>query len=233
MNSAEKILNYYNNREYANLTQKAYDILLEMALTLLLEPDHIYSESELSDLIGIGKTPVREAVQKLQTNMLVEIIPRSGIRISPLNLADYYLQIEVRRLLEKLIIVRASKFATKEEKATLKQFALDFDKANKNNDDVEALRIDTQMHEFIANCARNPFAKKALEPFQILEQRLYYIQYNVEPNVVDKINNLHVKLMNEISKGDGDKACEYFDEMLNCTELLVKKRMEAWTQFKI
>lgn len=233
MNTLENMRAFYNKKEYTNLTQKAYDMLLEMILSMILEPEHIYSEGELSEAVQIGRTPVREAIQRLQFDMLVEIIPRSGIRIVPLRLEDYYLQIEVRRLLEKLIITRAAKFATPQERTRLCALADQYEQVTQSQDDVAALRVDAEFHALVADSARNPFAKRALQPFQILEQRLYYLQYNIEPQVILQINRCHCSLMREIAQGNGDAACAVFDEMLACTEQLVKMRMEAWNRMRL
>ncbi len=229
MNSIENVKAYYTTKSYTNLSQKAYDMLLELILSLVLEPDRLYSELELSTMIDVGRTPVREAVQKLQSNMLVDVIPRSGIKIAPLKLEDFYLQIEVRRVLEKLIISRAARFATDAERKYIRELSERYRVAAENKDDITSLRTDKEFHEYIATCARNPFAKKALEPFQILEQRLFYIQYKAEESVISRINELHLLLMKEIVDGNIEGACAYSDMMLDSTEELVHARMTMWT----
>lgn len=229
MNSIENVKAYYATKSYTNLSQKAYDMLLELILSLVLEPDRLYSELELSTMIDVGRTPVREAVQKLQSNMLVDVIPRSGIKIAPLKLEDFYLQIEVRRVLEKLIISRAARFATDAERKYIRDLSERYRVAAENKDDITSLRTDKEFHEYIATCARNPFAKKALEPFQILEQRLFYIQYKAEEAVISRINELHLLLMKEIVDGNIEGACAYSDMMLDSTEELVHARMTMWT----
>ena len=162
MNSIENVKAYYATKSYTNLSQKAYDMLLELILSLVLEPDRLYSELELSTMIDVGRTPVREAVQKLQSNMLVDVIPRSGIKIAPLKLEDFYLQIEVRRVLEKLIVSRAARFATDAERQYIRELSGRYRAAAENKDDITSLRTDKEFHEYIATCSRNPFAKKAL-----------------------------------------------------------------------
>lgn len=229
MNSIENVKAYYTTKSYTNLSQKAYDMLLELILSLVLEPDRLYSELELSTMIDVGRTPVREAVQKLQSNMLVDVIPRSGIKIAPLKLEDFYLQIEVRRVLEKLIISRAARFATDAERKYIRELSERYRVAAENKDDITSLRTDKEFHEYIATCARNPFAKKALEAFQILEQRLFYIQYKAEESVISRINELHLLLMKEIVDGNIEGACAYSDMMLDSTEELVHARMTMWT----
>ena len=150
MNSIENVKAYYATKSYTNLSQKAYDMLLELILSLVLEPDRLYSELELSTMIDVGRTPVREAVQKLQSNMLVDVIPRSGIKIAPLKLEDFYLQIEVRRVLEKLIISRAARFATDAERKYICELSGRYRAAAENKDDITSLRTDKEFHEYIA-----------------------------------------------------------------------------------
>lgn len=232
MNTLQNVRDFYNAKNYSNLTQKAYDMLLEMILSQILEPEHIYSEGELSQALQIGRTPVREALQRLQFDMLVEVIPRSGIRIAPMRLEDYYLQIEVRRLLEKLIIMRSAKFSTPQERAQLIALAQEYQQATRDKNEVDVLRVDAEFHALVADSARNPFAKRALQPFQILEQRLFYLQYDVEPQVVDQINQCHLRLMHQIAGGDGEAACATLDEMLGHTEQLVRLRSHGWEQLR-
>ena len=72
-----------------SLAELAYRQLEEMIVTLKLEPGSIVNERALTDITGMGRTPVREAVQKLAWEGLMEIRPRSGIAIAPLNLQDF------------------------------------------------------------------------------------------------------------------------------------------------
>ena len=60
------------------LSQKAYDKLEKMLVSLELKPGHVYSEKELTNIMGFGRTPLREALQRMSSIDLVEIIPRMG-----------------------------------------------------------------------------------------------------------------------------------------------------------
>lgn len=99
-----------------NLSQKAYKILEELLVTLKLEPAKSYSEKELMELSGVSRTPLREALLRLANESLIEIIPRRGIVISDINMLDQLAILETRRVLDTLIIKRATKYVTAFEK---------------------------------------------------------------------------------------------------------------------
>ncbi len=99
-----------------SLSQQAYDKLEEMLVNLELKPGHIYSEKELASIMGFGRTPLREALQKMSNIDLVEIIPRMGIKISEIILYRQLAILEARRPLDELIAKCAARRATEEQK---------------------------------------------------------------------------------------------------------------------
>ena len=99
-----------------NLSVKAYKILEELIVTLKLEPGKTYSEKELMALSDISRTPLREALLKLSNESLLNIIPRRGIEISDINMANQLSILETRRVLDNLLISKATKYATTLEK---------------------------------------------------------------------------------------------------------------------
>ena len=86
-----------------SLSQQAYDKLEEMLVNLELKPGHVYSEKELTQIMGYGRTPLREALQKMSNIDLVEIIPRMGIKVSEIILYRQLAILEARRPLDELI----------------------------------------------------------------------------------------------------------------------------------
>src|SRR6476620_2753600 len=86
-----------------SLTDRAYGEIEEMIVTLRLAPGSAVSESALSELLGIGRTPIREALQRLARERLVAIFPRRGIVVTDINVTSQLRLLEVRRELERLI----------------------------------------------------------------------------------------------------------------------------------
>src|ERR1051325_573898 len=98
------------------LTDRAYRELEEMIVTLQLSPGTVLSEQALAVRLKIGRTPIREALQRLSRDGLVVIMPRRGIMVSEINLRLQLRLLEVRRELERLMAALAAERATPEER---------------------------------------------------------------------------------------------------------------------
>ena len=80
-----------------SLAEKAYDRVEEMIVTLELEPGSVFSEVELSKRIEIGRTPLREALQRLSADRLVKTMPRRGMVVTEINIREQLALLETRR----------------------------------------------------------------------------------------------------------------------------------------
>jgi len=226
-----KNIDYFENKHYPNLKEKAYDILEEMIVTLELKPGTTYSESELSEATGIGRTPVREAIKNLETTHMLEIIPRSGIYISPIRLEECFLQMEVRVLLEKLVAVRAANFSTPSEREKFLELAKRYEESNKNEDALLSVRIDNEFNHFVSNCARNIFAKSALMPLQPLARRLYFSQYHINKDLIHRINQTHIDTIRAIANGESEKVVEITEELIKGVKSLTTFNLDSTSNF--
>ena len=103
------------------LTDRAYRLVEELIVTLALPPETILSEQSLAARLGIGRTPIREALQRLARDGLVVILPRRGILVSQINLKTQMRLLEVRRELERLMARGAAERATPEETASVRR----------------------------------------------------------------------------------------------------------------
>lgn len=226
MNSLENILAHYNEMPFENLSNKAYTLLEELIVVFYLKPGKIYSEIELSEIVGIGRTPVREAIKKLEYAHMVEIIPRRGIKIAEVRMEDFFLQMEVRRLIENLVAVRAAKFSTPEERERFLELADRYEEAVNIGSELEVLRVDNEFHHMVAECARNPYAEKALIPFHSIARRLFYMQYKANNALIAINNQLHASLMRAIAEGNTNKVAEISEDLLNHTADLIKLQFD-------
>ena len=94
-----------------------------MIVSLELAPGSIWSEAELSARLGIGRTPVREALQRLEGDHLVRILPRHGAQITEINVVEQLLLLELRRALDRLIAADAARRCTAQERSQLLKMA--------------------------------------------------------------------------------------------------------------
>ncbi len=183
-----------------SLSQQAYDKLEEMLVNLELKPGHIYSEKELTQIMGYGRTPLREALQKMSNIDLVEIIPRMGIKVSEIILYRQLAILEARRPLDELIAKCAARRGTEEQRDQLKMMATQMEKATKEKNVKEYLRLDHMFDELIDEASRNTYLTRAIDPLHI-HCRRFWAQYQRYDDL-NKTAVLHEKLMRAVADGD-------------------------------
>jgi DNA-binding GntR family transcriptional regulator len=152
----------------------AHRLLEEMIVTLQLPPGSHWSEEGLAEQIGIGRTPVREAVKRLQADYLVSILPRHGLMITEINVHEQLLVIEFRRELEIFISTRAARRIMAPDRERLTVAADEIDTAGKQGDLERYLREVFQANQLIAGAAGNPFAARSISPLHAMSRRFYY-----------------------------------------------------------
>src|SRR5258707_8867129 len=129
-----------------SLTELAYAHLEELIVTLKLAPGRVVSEGELSVLTGIGRTPIREALQRLARERLVSILPRRGIIVTEINVGSQLKLLGVRRELERLIARSAARRAPHPERERFRELVRNFEKSAKANDDVAFMPTDREFN---------------------------------------------------------------------------------------
>jgi DNA-binding GntR family transcriptional regulator len=171
----------------------------------------------LSDRIGIGRTPVREAVQRLAWEKLVTIIRRHGVQISDIDPHEQMLVLELRREFEPLVASRAARRATVDERRYLSKIADSFMEAGATVDVMKFLRVHFESKRFIIACARNPFVANAFAPINALTRRFYFV-YQRETKDVARAAALHAAVLKAIASGDEVAAAEAATTMVEYAE---------------
>ena len=197
-----------------SLTDLAYGHLEEMIVTLKLPPGSAVSETALSQRLGIGRTPIREALQRLARERLVTILPRRGIIVSEINVRSQLRLLEVRREVERLVAKSAARRATPEESARFLELARRFEKSAKTNDDVSFMRVDREFNELSVMAARNEFAAGAMSLMHSLSRRFWYIHYKQAADM-PLTAKLHADIARAISAGEEAAAGKAMDKLLD------------------
>jgi DNA-binding GntR family transcriptional regulator len=200
-----------------SLTDRAYAEIEEMIVTLRLAPGSAVSESELSGHLGIGRTPIREALQRLARERLVAIFPRRGIFVTDINVTSQLRLLEVRRELERLIARSAARRATPAERDRFAAVAAAFEAAAKANDDVTFMRIDRDFNVLCSAAAHNEFAAGAMSLMHSLSRRFWYLHYKQAADM-PLTAKLHADIARAIAAGDEERAAKASDRLLNLIE---------------
>jgi DNA-binding GntR family transcriptional regulator len=123
-------------------------------------------------MTGFGRTPVREAIQRLAQQEFFNIVPRRGLLVTPVSRSNMLHILEARKPLERLIIYRASLNAKDAQRGDLAAIARGFTITHDRFE--EFLKLDRQMDELLDTCAGNPFAAAAVSPLRGHCRRLFY-----------------------------------------------------------
>ena len=204
-----------------SLTDLAYLQLEELIVTLRLAPGQVVSETELSELTGIGRTPIREALQRLARERLVTILPRRGIIVSEINVKRQLRLLEVRRELERLIARTAARRATDDERTRFKELARDFEKSARTDDDVAFMRTDREFNDLCSSASHNEFAAGAMSLMHSLSRRFWYIHYRQAADM-PLTAKLHADIARAIAAGDVNAAAAATDELLDAIEAFTR-----------
>ena len=143
-----------------SLSDQAYEILEEMIVTLQLPPGQILTETTLSERIGIGRTPMREALKRLEMGRLIVSIPRRGIMATELNIANQILILETRRELDRLIAMRSARRASAAQRERFAVHAESIVETARAGRLADYLHADYEFDELLTICARNPYADR-------------------------------------------------------------------------
>lgn len=199
------------------LTDQAYRTLEEMIVVLQLEPGEVLSEQALSKELDIGRTPIREALQRLAREGLVVILPRKGILVSETNPRKQLLVLEVRREVERLLSRAGAKRRTEEQAARLLEIADGMEQAAVENDDIAFMRLDREMNSLVTASAHNEYASRVMGLLQGLSRRFWYVHYRQTADM-PLCARLHADQARAIAQGDEAAAAAAVDALIDYTE---------------
>lgn len=208
-----------------SLTDRAYAMIEEMIVTLQLAPGAVLSESALSEQLDIGRTPIREALQRLAREGLVVILPRKGILVSEINPRSQLLLMEVRRELERLLARTGAIRSTADERRQFQDIADGMAQAAENNDEISFMRLDDALNKLVAEAAHNEYARRAIGLLHGLARRFWYMHYK-EAADLPLAARLHASLARCIAEGDPDGAARASDKLVDYVETFTRATVD-------
>ena len=215
-----------NESEASSLTDRAYGELEERIVTLQLEPGAVLSETTLAQQLGIGRTPVREALQRLAREGLVVIFPRRGILVSEIDVKRQLTLLEVRRELERLMAAKATQRASDAEREYFLAIADGMEQASVDNDDITFMRLDRELNILVAKASKNEFASRAMGLMHGLSRRFWYFHYK-EVADLPLCAKLHADLARAIWQRNSEEAAAASDRLMDYIEDFTRASLDA------
>jgi DNA-binding GntR family transcriptional regulator len=208
-------------RRAETLTERAYRLIEEQIVTLRLRPSDVLSEQMLSANFKIGRTPIREALQRLAREGLITILPRKGILVSDINPRSQLLVLEVRREIERLLSRAGAERATSDQRKRMQEIAEGMERAAKSNDDIAFMRLDRELNALMIEAAHNDYAARSMKLLQGLSRRFWYMHYR-EAADLPLCARLHAQQARAIAEGNADAAGRASDKLMDYVETFTR-----------
>lgn len=201
------------SRLSTTLPEQAYRQLEEWICNVQLAPGEVLSEIDLANRLDIGRTPVREALQRLASEGLVVILPRRGVLVSEINIGRQLELIEVRRVMEHLMAESAAVRAGQAEREGLTDLANRMETSVAENDIDQFLNLEQEFNILMIEACRNRFAGKL---FRLLNgQTRQFWNYYKDVLDLNRCSSCYIELSNAIARGNSDEAAKCSDRLID------------------
>ena len=213
----------FDIQNHKPLREMVYEELKMQILKGSIIPGTRMMEVELAEEMGVSRTPIREAIRKLEKEGLVTIEPRRGAYASMISTEDMVEILEVRQDLEGLAAYFAADRMTKNQMEELKQVSNRYNEAVKEGNMEAMIKHDTRFHHIIVESCRNKILVQMIEQLQELVLRFRYIYYDNFKRA-ENMPEEHEAIVAAIAEGDADKARAAADiHIERLKELVIKE----------
>lgn len=189
----------------ASLADQAYLELRELIVTLELPPGALVKEPELVERLGIGRTPVREALRRLSQEKLIEVYPRRGMVVTTVDVRDLARLCEVRAVLEPEAARLAAERATQADLDTIAELLTEL-AARRRRDDRALIDLDRRIHASVYRASHNHFLEETLEQYYTHALRIWML--GLERTGLRAAVHEHAELLGAILRGNAGRAEE-------------------------
>lgn len=205
---------------YKPLRDVVFENLRDAIITQVLKPGERLMEIQLADEMGVSRTPVREAIRKLELEGLVVMVPRKGAYVAGVSMKDIHEVYEVRSALEMLAVTLAAERITDEELNALEQQVLreSEEEAKKDGSDLDnIIYIDSSFHDIIYQAARN---QRLVQFVNILQEQLQRFRAAslARPGRSKTALEEHKQIVEALSERNGELASKLAQEHIENAE---------------
>ena len=207
-----------NMNEYLPLRDVVFNTLRQAILRGELKPGERLMEIQLANKLGVSRTPIREAIRKLELEGLVLMIPRKGAEVAEITEKNMRDVLEVRKALEELAVQLACEKITAEEIEEMKKAAEEFRMILKNKDITEIAEADVRFHDIIYMATDN---QKLIHLLNKLREQMYRyrVEYLKNPDVHEQLIQEHEEIVYHIKRREKVEAtavtCQHIDNQVS------------------
>lgn len=193
------------NTTSESLSARAYRILLDRLIMLDIEPGEPIMEKQLAEEMGVGRTPLREALKRLESDHLVVTYPRRGTFASQVDVTELAHVSEVRQALEPLAARRAAEAHGGDMREKLLEVLAELKSLNPKQSQRDLLAYDLSVHRMIYGVTQNEHLSETLIRLDNIATRIWAALSDRLPSLHEHIVE-HTQLIEQIVTGDPDEA---------------------------
>ena len=194
-----------------SLADEAYSIIEVLMIRGEIPQGSMISEVSLSNSLGIGRTPVREALQRLVRERMVTPVPRQGFRVNTVDIDQFLDGLQIRREIERVLFSDITRKACRWQRRLLIQMSERMARAANTADINLALDTDRQFKQLQIEISDNPFLTMAVRPFHAISRRVYFAEARTP---VTQLAKSIAEVMRHIARGDVEAALSANDSVI-------------------
>ena len=203
---------------------RAYREIRALIVTLDLPPGSVLSEPELQARLGLGRTPIREALRTLANERLVEVFPRRGMFVAALDPRDLSALSEVREETEPFAARLAAERRTDDDLAVIDALLAAIDEVAKAPDMLSLIELDQRIHHHIYRCAHNDFLQSVCDQHYMHALRIWFLALDRVTHLGDAVAE-HRDLLLAVRDGDADRAADVMSTHVRGFEAEVRRAL--------
>ncbi|MFZ0323150.1 MAG: GntR family transcriptional regulator [Actinomycetes bacterium] len=189
----------------SSASEQAYYAIRSMIVTLDLAPGSVVSEQDLMARLGLGRTPVREALRALARENLVEVYPRRGMFVAGVDVRNLAALSEIRSVLEPFAAQLAAERLDDDDRANLNDLLAELDDLGTQPQERQLIEVDQRIHRFVHRAAHNEFLESVLDEQYMHALRIWFLALDRLTHLEDAVLE-HRSLLEAIRDGDSERA---------------------------
>ena len=205
-----------------NQFELAYEAIEQRLVNCELQPGRYLTMQELQSIVGLGRTPVHQAVNRLAADTLIRVHPRRGLQIAPIDLTRERTLLQLRRDMERFVVRLATELSTASHRNQMLHVKKHL-RENREQMTIESFNvIDRRIDQLFLAAAGEPFVENTLRPLHTLFRRigwLYHTQTSAETNLLRTID-VHLALLDAVTHRRVDAALAASDELISFVDTM-------------
>ena len=206
-----------------SLSEQAYSSIRRLIVTAELAPGSVLSEAELQDSLGLGRTPIREALRSLANDHLVDVYPRRGMFVAGIDVRDLRALSEVRAILEPFAAGLAAERRDDSDVAAIDQLLAEI-RDHKNVEIRTLIDLDERIHHRVYAATHNSFLISDLNRYYTHALRIWFLALDNVGNLTEAVAE-HAELLTAIRDSDVQLAVNVMTRHINDFEDEMRKAL--------